>query len=180
MKKIFFIILTIVGIFILTACDYRAKLSKNKCDEIYNHITENFNQYEATDYLFYDYSTELLLINKNGSLYCNKDSSFLETYDYNKYITDIEYIINNFEPLGITGYKIDSQVEYFVNVEYDYKLIEEKTNLKINNFTLLLYKNSNIGVEIEICTDEMYKYSIGMIIGNIDLSHYDQLTLLKI
>ena len=42
------------------------------------------------------------------------------------------------------------------------------------------YKNSNIGVEIEICTDEMYKYSIGMIIGNIDLSHYDQLTLLKI
>ena len=73
-----------------------------------------------------------------------------------------------------------SKYEYIVNVEYDYNLIEEEIYLKINNFNLSLYKNSNIGVEIEICTDEMYKYSIGMIIGNIDLSHYDQLTLLKI
>lgn len=180
MKKIFFIILTVVGIFILTACDYRAKLSKNKCNEIYDFITEHFNLYEVNDYLFYDYSTELLLINKSGDLYCNKDLSFLETYDYDKYITDIQRIINNFEPLGITGYKIDSQVEYTVNVEYDYNLIEEEVYLKINNFNLSLYKNSNIGVEIEICTNEMFKYSIGMIIGNIDLSHYDQLTLLKI
>ena len=52
-----------------------------KCDEIYNYITENFNQYEVTDYLFYDYSTELLLINKSGDLYCNKDLSFFEIYD---------------------------------------------------------------------------------------------------
>lgn len=180
MKKIFFIILTIVGIFILTACDYRAKLSKNKCNEIYNYITENFNQYEVTDYLFYDYSTELLLINKSGDLYCNKELSFFESYDYNKYITYIQHIINNFEPLGMTGYKIDSRVEYIVNVEYDYNLIEEEICLKINDFNLSLYKNSNIGLEIEICTDEMHKYSIGMIIGNIDLSRYDQLTLLKI
>ena len=54
MKKIFFIILTIICVFILTACDYRVKLSKNKCNEIYNYITENFNLHEVNDYLFYD------------------------------------------------------------------------------------------------------------------------------
>lgn len=65
-----------------------------------------------------------------------------------------------------------------VNIKYDCKLIEDEINLKINNFNLSLYKNSNIGVEIEICTDEMFKHSIGIIIGSVDLSQYDKLTLL--
>lgn len=78
MKKIIFIVIAIICIYILTACDSRTKLSKIKCNEIYNYITEHFNVYEANEYLFYDYSNELLLINKSGDFYCNKDLFFLK------------------------------------------------------------------------------------------------------
>ncbi len=180
MKKIFFIILIFISVFVLTACDSRTKLSKNKCNEIYNYINENFNVSQEKDYLYYDYSKELLLINKNGQLYSNKEINFFENYDYNKYIYDIQSIINNSKPLNITGYKIHSQVEYMINVEYDYKLIEEETNLKINNYTLSLYKNLNIGIEMKISNTEMVTYSIGIIIGNIELSKYNQFDIKNI
>lgn len=177
MKKIFLTILIIISSFILMACDYRAQLSDDKCQEIYDYVKDSFNISEENDYLYYDYFNDLLLINKSGQLYCNKESSFFENYDYNKYIIKMQYIINNFEPLDITGYRINSKVEYFVNVKYDFNLIKEETNIKINNFNLSLYENLNMGVEIEIFANEISTYSIGIIIGNIKLSKYNQFEL---
>lgn len=177
MKKKIFISLLCISILFLISCDSRKQLSKKRCKEIYNYAKENFNPYEENDFLYYDYSIELLVIKKEGQLYCNKDSSFIEGYDYYRYIYDIQYIIKNIEPLDITGYKITSKVECFVSITYDFELIKEKTSLEIINFDIAIYENSNIGVDITIFNDEMLTYRIGIIVGDIELSKYKQFEL---
>ena len=113
MKKVILITLTIITIFSLISCDYRRQ------SFIYNNVD---------DYLYYDYSCDLLIISNGEQLYCNKEPGFFLNYDYNKYIIDMQVIINNYVPLDIIGYRINSQVEYMLNVTYDYKLIEEEIN----------------------------------------------------
>ena len=43
-----------------------------------------------------------------------------------------------------------------------------------------LYKNLNIGIEMKISNTEMVTYSIGIIIGNIELSKYNQFDIKNI
>ena len=112
MKKVILITLTIITIFSLISCDYRRQISKEKCNEIYNHIRDNFIFNNVDDYLYYDYSCDLLIISYGEQLYSNKEPGFFLNYDYNKYIIDMQVIINNYVPLDIIGYRINSQVEF--------------------------------------------------------------------
>ncbi len=173
MKKVILITLTIITIFSLISCDYRRQISKEKCNEIYNHIRDSFIFNNVDDYLYYDYSYDLLIISNGEQLYCNKEPGFFLNYDYNKYIIDMQVIINNYVPLDIIGYRINSQVEYMLNVTYDYKLIEEEINFKINNCNFSLYENSNVGIEIQFYNSD----SIGIIVGKIELLKYERYNL---
>lgn len=180
MKKIFFLILTFFSIFILISCDYRKPLSEKKCNELYNYIIEQCNLKNVNEYLYHDYYEEFLLIKKGEELYCSKNLAFFENYDYSIYFDHIQFISHNYKPLFITGYKIDTQVEYFLNIKYDFLKIKEDIGLSINNYNLSLYKNQNIGIELMINNDDVSTYSIEIIVGNIDLSKYNQFNLKKL
>lgn len=125
----------------------------------------------------YDSSIE---VKKEEELYSNREIIFFENYDYSVYFDCIIYIIDNYHPLFITGYKINTQVEYFLNIKYNFSLIKKDIYLSIKDCHLSLYKKQNTGIEIIIINDDTLTYSIKLIIGNINLSKYNQDDLRKI
>ena len=174
MKKFIALVLTLICVFMFASCDIRVKLSAKKCNELYSFVVENFtindNDVE-NEFLYYDYSKDLLLINKQGQFFSNKNADFFETYNYVNYIKNLKYIVNNFEPISLNGWKVNTKVKYFISAQYDNQTIINATKLNINYLHLGLYENSNIEIEAEISNGDQ-NYQLGVIVGNIDLASY--------
>ena len=171
LNKIMKVILIVSYLLILTTCDPRIELSDSKCVDIYDTIVDEINNKKDMDFVYYDYSIDFLLIKKENKYYSNRDLSTIANDDSDTVINCILNIVINMEPVSMSGYLIDTDVKYTLNLIYDFDLIKTNYKFDVTNMNMFYCKDTRVGVEITI-NENLDTSVICFVVGEVQLSDY--------
>ncbi len=170
MKKTVFILIYTLLIFSMLSCDFRQKLSDKKLQELYEEAKNTIND-SNEEILYYDYSNEFIYIKKDGDEYFSDLTLSDLATEAQNFKQSIKYMLNNMSPNEMDGYKIRTNIKYFINLKYEPETINNLFKTQVESVHINYYDNSNIGIEISAFDNEQ-NYKIELIIGSINLDDY--------